>query len=302
MMDGADFDWNLVRNFQALLVERNVTRAAERVGLTQPAMSRALARLRFVFDDELFIRSSLGMEPTPRALELAERVHRLCDELASLTQDSSFDPMLARETFTIVSADYSEWLMMPRLLAELSVLAPDCQVVFRRVVTRGQQVLDDYETDLLIGPRVPSRDSLTSQTLLDESFRTVVSQSHPRLAKTRRLSLAAFCKEGHVLVAPAGRPGGAVDDALAAQGKSRRVVARVPTFLVAPEIVAQSDLVATLPARLADAVAPRLGLRVFAPPLAVSGFTLRQIWHPRRNQDPAHVFLRQTLKRLCLGL
>lgn len=296
MSELPSFDWNLMRNFQALLLERNVTRAAARVGMTQSAMSRALARLRVVFDDELFVRGRNGLEPTARAQALGPRVHELCETMGELVLSSGgFDPATAQRTFHVVSADFAEWLIMPPLLEELQREAPGLVVVFRRATMSALAHLEQHETDLVIGPERRDVAALNAQLLFDESFCCIVRQDHPRLGRKRRLDLDTFCREAHVLIAPRGQAGGVVDQALAKVARRRHVAARVSTFLVTPEVVARTNLIATVPRRLAEAWKAEYNLKVLPTPIGVDGFSMQQTWHVRNARDPAHLYLRERI-------
>lgn len=296
MSELPSFDWNLMRNFEALLLEKNVTRAAARVGMTQSAMSRALSRLRVVFDDELFVRARAGLEPTARALALSSEVHELCDRMSELVLSTGgFDPATAQRTFHVISADFAEWLIMPDLLKVLQREAPGLVVVFRRANMSALAHLEQQETDLVIGPERREAASMSGELLFDEGFCCIARDDHPRLGGKRRLSLEAFCREAHVLIAPRGQAGGAVDQALAKVGRSRHVAARVSTFLVAPQIVGRTELIATVPRRIAEAWKEKYHLKIMTPPIEVDGFSMMQTWHVRNDRDPAHLYLRERI-------
>lgn len=299
MSELPSFDWNLMRNFEALLLERNVTRAAVRVGMTQSAMSRALGRLRAVFNDELFVRGKKGLEPTARALALRPRVHELCDRMGELVLSTgAFEPSTAQRTFHIVSADLAEWLIMPTLLEVLQREAPGLVVVFRRATMSALAHLEQHETDLVIGPERREAAATNAELLFNESFCCIARHDHPRLGGKKRMSLEAFCQEAHVLIAPRGLAGGVVDQALSKIGRRRHVAARVSTFLVAPEIVARTNLIATVPRRLAGAWKDEYRLKVLPTPIDVDGFSMQQTWHVRNDRDPAHVYLRERIAAL----
>lgn len=286
-------DLNLLVALQALLAERHVTRAAARVGLTQPAMSHALARLRGVLDDPLLVRTRDGLVLTPRAEELRPPLDRVLAEVQTLFAPAArFEPATARRTFRVVSSDYVELALMPAVLARVWKEAPGIDVHLTSSPA-ALESLEDDRVDLAIVPPVgETRSGFYVQRILSERFVCVVRTDHPSVK--RRLGLAQFLALPHALVAPRGEAGGIVDDALAKLGEARRVAVRVPHFLVAPFLVERSDLVLTLAERVARSLAPSVKLRVVAPPkeLDLPGFTIALYWHARHHADPAQAWFR----------
>ena len=294
----SNFDWNLLKSLDALLIEGNVTRAAERAGVSQPAMSRALGRLRDVFADELFSRSAGGMEPTERARELGAVLKVIKLEVERAVVAPHFDPATAERTFVVTGADLVEFLFVPRLMKLWQREAPGVDLRFLRSSDGPLELLQDREIDVVLNPRVSeSNATARSQKLFDERFVCIARRGHPQVNK--RLTLAAFAEMNHLLIAPRGRPGGVVDGQLAKHGRRRRVAALVPTFLAAPQIVAETDMVATLPRGLAQTFAQWLPIVLFEPPLDVPGFTLMQYWNAAKSADPAHDYLRKSLLRVA---
>jgi LysR family transcriptional regulator, transcriptional activator of nodD3 and syrA len=297
----AGLDLNLLVVLDALLAERHVTRAARRVGLTQPACSHALGRLRRALGDPLLVRGPGGaMVTTPRAEALAPGLRAALAELATaVAGPPSFDPATARRSVRIATSDYAELVVLPALIAALGRDAPGVDVwVVPLPTTRYAQLamLASGAADLVIGP--PRRDGpagIYERRLFDERFRCVVRRGHP--AGGRRLTLARYCALSHVMVAPRGTAGSVVDDALAARGRRRRVAVAVPHFLVVPHLVAASDLVATLAGRVVDAYADTAGLVVMAPPIELPGFAIAMTWHERLHRDPAQRWLRDQVAR-----
>ncbi|WP_437311801.1 LysR family transcriptional regulator [Sorangium sp. So ce388] len=297
----AALDLNLLVVLDALLAERHVTRAAARVGMTQPACSHALGRLRRALGDPLLVRGARGaMLPTPRAEALAPALRAALRGLASAIRgEPRFDPATARRTFRIATGDYAELVLLPPLLSLLASAAPSVDVwMMPLALTRDGVVaqLTSGAVDVVIGP--PRRgwpDDLYVRPLFEERFRCVVRRDHP--AAHGRLTLDRYCALSHLLVAPRGTPGSLVDDALAALGRDRRIAATVPHFLVAPHVIAATDLMATLGARIVDATAAPLGLAVLPPPLELAGFSFAMIWHERTHHDPAHRWLRDQIAR-----
>ncbi|WP_437738166.1 LysR family transcriptional regulator [Sorangium sp. So ce1335] len=292
----AALDLNLLVVLDTLLAERHVTRAAARLGMTQPACSHALGRLRRALGDPLLVRGARGaMLPTPRAEALAPGLRAALRGLASAVRgEPRFEPATARRTFRLAAGDYAELVLLPPLLSLLAGEAPGVHVWMMPLALTREEVVAQLASgavDVVIGP--PRRgwpEGLYVRPLFEERFRCVVRRDHP--AARRRLTLDRYCALSHLLVAPRGTPGSLVDDALTALGRSRRIAAAVPHFLVAPHVVAATDLMATLGARLVDATAAPLGLTVLPPPLELAGFSLAMIWHERTHHDPAHRWLR----------
>jgi DNA-binding transcriptional LysR family regulator len=235
------------------------------------------------------------MLPTLRAEALAAPVRRGLDELArALAPPEAFDPSTAQRRVVIGGSDYGELVLLPRVVARLAKEAPGFDL---RVVTLPTHMTDPLVTgaiDLAIAPLRPDdeRPGIYGKRLFDDGFVCVVRKKHPLAG--RKLTLARFVAASHALIAPRGTEGGFVDDALAAIGLRRRVAVAVPHFLIAPHLVAASDLVLTLAARVAEVLARPLGLVVLDPPpeLRLEKFTMSAVWHQRTHDDPAHRWLR----------
>jgi len=296
-------DLNLLVILDALLEERSVTRAADRVGMTQPAMSHALGRLRKLFDDPLLLRTPRGMVPTARAEALIEPVRRALGELErAVFHRPAFDPLVERRSFSIGAADYAETVLLPPLLEQIGKKAPGIDLMVR--VFRAEDMEEDLESgqlDLAITVLQDNEQpAVVQKRLFQERFVCVVRKDHPNVGEA--LTLEEYVSLSHALISPRGRKGGYVERELAKLGLSRRVALTVPHFLVAPMVVAQSDLVLTLPERLAKIFASMLPLRVVDPPLPVPGFNVSQVWHERQQHDPAHVWLRGLIMEVSRGL
>ena len=296
-------DLNLLVVLDAILAEGSVTRAARRVGLTQPAMSQALARLRKLFDDPLFVRTPRGMVATARAADLASPVRRALAEIdRALASRSTFDPRTAKRAFTLAALDYAELVILPPLLHRLARGAPGIDLRVRAL--RQVDIEEELETgtvDLGIAVLAPGDEpALYGQKLFGERFVCVARADYPKLGAT--LSLAEYAALDHALIAPRGRPGSVVDAELAKHGLARRVALVVPHFAVAPLVVARSDLVLTVPHHVARTFVDLLPLRIVPPPLDLPGFDVVQLWHERQQQDPAHVWLRGIVLDVCRSL
>jgi DNA-binding transcriptional LysR family regulator len=292
-------DLNLLRALDALLDERNVTRAAQRLSLTQPAVSAMLTRLRESFGDPLFVRSQRGIVPTERALQLAAPLKQVLSEIEQLLQPQAFDPAEAQMTLTIASTDYALRAVVVPFLARLRHAAPGIRAVIVPVQhERLQAQLESGDVDMaLITPQTSPAD-LHARRLFDERYVCVMRADHP--AAARRLTLERFCALDHALVSYAGGSlSGVTDEALASIGRARRVTVSVNSFLVLPDILLTSDLIAVVPSRLAQGVG---GLAVVEPPLAIPGFTKTLAWHERTHRAPGHKWVRELLFETCEGL
>jgi DNA-binding transcriptional LysR family regulator len=299
-MDLAGFDLNLLKAFDALYAERHVTRAGQRIGLSQSAMSGALTRLREVFADELFIRSPTGMQPTPRADDLASPISTAIRLMRGVLQDDGFDPETADHIVTIAMTDYAAFVLLPQLLARLAIEAPRLDVRVRGIFGKNEVIdlLDSGEVNLAISVPIDSAARILMQPLLSESFACIARHGHPAFAEDA--GIEAFAAASHLLVSPEGDRAGLVDRKLATIGLKRRVVLSLPQFLVAPFVVANTDLVATLAARVARRFAAgNVGIAVHEPPIALSDWPLAMMWHRRVDDHPATIWLRDCIAEIA---
>lgn len=293
-MNLARFDMNLLLVFEALLIERNVTQAGQRVHLSQSATSSALRRLREAMNDELFVRSADGMLPTPRALELAEPVRRALSDVRSALDGAAFDPATAVRTFTIAASDYDVALHVPRLAQLFSREAPGIDLrVLPHANVDAVGMVDTAQVDIALGwfPRAPQRQH--RQLLIEESFVCVMRRGHQ--LSDGLMSLEAYADAAHLLVTLVGDTSGAVDDILREHGLSRRIAMTIPHFAAAPMVLAHSDLVAALPKRIANRFAEQHGLVVRSLPFESYVTAHEMLWHPRVNGHPAQQWLREVL-------
>ena len=297
-------DLNLLLALDALLAERHVTRAAARLGLSQSAASHALARLRDLLDDPLLVRGPRGaMLPTPRALVLTPLVERALVEVAAVLRPPEvFDPRTSRRTLRIGAGDYAELVLLPALFARMAEQAPGIDLFVRTVPDDIPAGLAAGDVDLALAPIRPQDTSAAcyQRLLFDETFVCAVRRGHP--ATRQRLTLDRFCAMDHLLIAPRGTPGGYVDDALTARGRTRRVALAVPHFLIVPHVIARTDLIVTLASRIAAAFAESHGLATLRPPVDVPGFAIHMIWHERAHGDAAQRWLRDQLAAVAAEL
>lgn len=289
-------DLGLLVTLDALLQEGSVTGAARRVGLSTPAMSHALARVRERIQDPVLVRSGRGMVLTPRAETLKPHVHTLVNEARQALEPER--PFVAAElsrTFVVHVTDYVLSVLgqvVDRLLAE------ETPLVSIRFVPNTQDdaaLLRGGPSDLAVGIYGDLPQEMRSRQLLTDRFVCVVRADHPTVGK--RLSLEQFGKLGHVQVAPRGNPGGYIDDVLRERGLTRRVARAVPFFHTALQLTARTDYVLTISERVASQAAAAMGLRVLPPPIPLRPYALSLVWHPRFDGDAGHRFLREVFAR-----
>lgn len=299
MTDIRNIDLNLLVALDALLDTRSVTRAAERLSLTQPTVSGMLGRLRRLLNDPLFVRTQHGIRPTPRGESLSGPLKRLLSDAETLVSGDRFDPATAHRTFTLSTTDYMQYTVIVPLVAALRQEAPGVRIAVRPLaIAELSGQLMRGETDIAVTIPDFAAPELLSRPLYRERYVAAVRRDHPLGRK--RPGLDDFCRFDHVLVSPTGGSfHGPVDQALAARGRQRNVVLSVPSFLLLPPLLQSSDLIAVVPQRLLDYQPP--GLRTFAPPLDVPGFEVIAVWHARTHKDPAHRWLRDRLVAAVRG-
>ena len=296
-MDIRAVDLNLLKAFDALMTERAVTRAAGRIGLSQPAMSHALSRLRDLFADDLFVRSPGGMEPTARAREIAPLVTTAIEHIdAALNPGTGFDPAESERIFTAGMAEYAEVPLVEGLAEAFSRTAP--KATLRLVPITGAEAPErlDRETVEVAVAHLGSRSGTLPQRfdstlLFRDPFVVVARRGHPGL--TQPLSVEGYARLGHVLVSPRGDTTGAVDRPLAAHGHNRRIRLLVATYLALPAVVEATDLIATVPERTARRVAAA-GFAIAPLPIELA-VTVSMAWHRRNARTPAHLWFRSLL-------
>lgn len=284
-------DLNLLLTLDVLLTEHNVTRAAERLNLSQPSVSVHLAKLREIFGDPLLLPGPRGMRPTTRADELRQPLRQALDALeCAVTLASPFDPAQASHTWRVAATDYSESTVLLPALSGLRSAAPGTRLaVLEMVPSRIAKQAEQGEIDLAFHTTEGAPSGLRRRALFKERYVLVGRAGHPRLK--RRPTLSQFCKLDHVIVSPDGGGfRGITDDALSALGLTRRVVLSVPHFLFLRSVLTTTDLVAMLPARLVPGSSE---LQVVEPPVDVPGYEMAMLWHERSHRDPAHQWLRE---------
>lgn len=290
-------DLNLLKALNALLDERNVTRAAEKLSVSQPAMSGMLTRLRDSFNDPLFIRTQHGILPTDRALSLAVPVKNILDQAAHLLDEPEFQPATAKMKITLAGTDYSMRTVVIPFLTALRRQAPNIQVAITLINERTlQEDLERGTLDFVLTTPTQAPAGLHIRTLFEEHYVCALRTDHPILQQGEP-DLAQFCQLEHALVSPNGNGfTGVVDQALQTLGATRRVSLSLQSFLILPDILRNSDLCAVTPSRL---VTHQPGISYFSPPVTVPGFTKVLAWHERTHRNPAHQWLRELMFESC---
>jgi DNA-binding transcriptional LysR family regulator len=292
MIEPSSIDLNLLSVFQEVYRERQISAAARRLGLTQSAVSNALARLRRTFGDELFVRTSHGMQPTPFAEQVADPIQAALAQVAlALNQRSRFDPATGTRRFTIAMTDVGEVYFMPVLIERCLQLAPQVQV--SSVRAGGIDVKEEMETgrvDLAIGAFDDVSEALYQRQLFRQPFVSMFRKGHP--LGTGQVDLARFAAARHLIVDSAESPYDRINQLLDKAGIGAAARFRVPHFTAVPYIVGGSDLVVTVPQKLAERAAAPFGLEWIDPPLQLPTLQTNVFWHRRFNQDPGNQWLR----------
>lgn len=294
-MDFHGIDLNLLVAFDALTKERNVTRAAEQVGVSQPAMSAALSRLRKLFGDPLFLRSVNGLLPTPRARDLAVPIAQALGQIESaLVTKQAFDPGNASVVFKLGLSDYPAFILLPSLLKSLASAAPNVSLNVYAFNNRDDAVdlLDAGAIDAAVGvPPTHTDGRILHQTVMVDDFVTILANGHP--AARRSMSMKTYLGLQHVLVSPEGELYGLVDHALAQLGQKRSTTVTLPQMFAVPGVVAKTNLTATILKRVATYSAANRKLVLFPPPVALPTIEFALMWHRREGTNPAQLWFRQ---------
>jgi len=298
LMHYEQIDLNLLTIFEAVMTELNVTRAAERLSMTQPAVSHALRRLRRITNDELFIKVPSGVSPTPKALELWQPIRDGLLQIRQVLLPVAFDPATAKQTFTISMTDYSVALLLPKLLPILEQTAPNIDLrILPNTNINAASLLEKSEIDIALGRFFRPSSRLRVQELSHDRYVCIMRQGHP-LSKNK-LTLKQYVNAKHLLVSLTGESTGFIDEQLREQGLQRRVMLTVNQFTLAPELVAKSDLITAIPQRILQKSFYLEQLHIDELPIEVNPVELQMMWHERKQSDVAHEWLRSQLIEIC---
>jgi len=291
-MELSDIDLNQLVLFQHLMVERRVSKVAENLGLTQPAVSNALAKLRRVLGDDLFVRTPAGMVPTPFAEQLAGPVGEALGLIhGGLNQQSGFDPASVKRSMTIGMTDIGEIVFLPALTERLRHVAPGVTLnTVRNVATNLRDDMESGRVDLAVGPLPQLKAGFFQRRLFKQRYVCLFRQGHP--LERKRLTVADFQAAEHLTVVSAGTGHGAVDELLRKAGIKRNVRLSVPHFVGVGHILSQTDLVATVTERLAESLAGPFQLVHRRHPADLPEIAINVFWHAKVHRSPAHQWLR----------
>jgi DNA-binding transcriptional LysR family regulator len=294
-------DLNLLVALNALMTELHVTRAADKVGLSQPAMSNALSRLRHVFRDDLLVRTATGMQPTPRALELAEPVRQVLRQIERVfDSEPEFEPATSSRAFTLRLSDLLGLLLLPPLFDRLKREAPGLEFdIVHTPPTRTVEAIEKDEIDMAVSMGLSHATSIRSAPLMTDRMVCVMRSGHPLAADP--LSLANFLEARHLKVSMSPTDLRFVDDVLARQGLARRVTLNVPHWLLVPHVLEHSELLSVMPRRFALALGRR-SLSIQELPFASDPFEWSMYWHRRHESNQPLLWLRRTLASIAAAL
>ena len=297
-MNYEQIDLNLLRVFDAVMTELSVTRAAERLHMTQPAVSNALKRLRHLLSDELFVKVPTGVRATPKATQIWQPLRDALIQIRQTLEPIEFAPATATITFTIAMNDFTATLILPKLIAVVEETAPGVDI--RTIPTtyiNGPMLLELAEIDLAVGVFSNPGSRLRLHPLLTSPFVCVMRQNHP--LATKKLTLERYIQAKHLLVTLTGESTGLIDPLLQNMGLKRRIALTVNQFAVAPRIIAQSDLIAVLPTRIMQSNELVEQLHLAPLPLELAPTNLQMMWHERNHLESAQQWLRARLIEIC---
>lgn len=303
-MNLSNFDMNLLRVLDALLAEHSTTRAGARIGLSQSAVSAALGRLRHALADPLFLREGQRLVPTDYARSLERPLRLALENLEDLLAGQvPFDPRVSEADFRIAGSDFFASLLVPRLAEVFAREAPHMNIhQIDLGADRFVGILEKPGIDLMLIPEMAFPSWIGHQFMFSSGFVVLARRGNARLAHHaiapgQVVPLDLFCDMGHVLCSPEGKTSGIGDEALESVGRRRRVAVSLPVFSGVAAVVAQSDLIALVPAQFADHVTGQMALDIYRPPVPVPARALHMAWHERSTTNPAHRWLRAQVLR-----
>lgn len=291
-------DLNLLIVLRTLLETSSVTRTAQRLGMSQPAVSRALASSRLLFKDPLLVKSGAKMLPTVRALELVEPLQDVVTALfATLEPPGQFEPQSTHRHFKIATTDYGATVMLPGISQSFFAQAPNAGLEVVAFSRQSFFELGSGDLDLVLYSDNVVPESLRTRNLYRESFVCLVRKGHPALSTgdSGKLSLEDFLNYAHILVTVIGGLTGRVDIALAESGHKRKIALWFPYFATAALAVAKSDLILTMPRRAAEVLTSMTNVEILEPPIKIDDYDYRMVWHERVQNEPAHAWLRKLM-------
>jgi DNA-binding transcriptional LysR family regulator len=297
-MELKDIDLNLLVIFNQLLTERKVSKVAENLGLGQPAVSNSLARLRKLFGDELFLRTSTGMQPTPFAEQLAESIGYALGMIhGAVNVRNSFDSATSKRDFSIGMTDIGEIYFLPPLMKHLQLIAPSISIsTVRNTQINLKDAMEAGHIDLAVGLLPQLKAGFFQQRLFMQQYVCMFRKGH--LLDKKRILPSDFFAADHVAIVSAGTGHGQVDEILDSSSPQRRVKLKVPHFVAVGNILQSTDLIATVPERLADSIAKPFGLSYTAHPVKLPQIAINMFWHAKYHKDPANQWLRSLLFEL----
>ncbi len=300
-MELKDIDLNLLVIFNQLLAERRVSKVAENLGLSQPAISNALARLRKLFGDELFLRTAHGMEPTPFADQLAESIGYALGMIhGAINQRTSFDPATSQRSFSIAMTDIGEIYFLPSLMEEIGRIAPSVSIsTVRNTAVNLKDAMEAGHIDLAIGLLPQLKGGYFQRRLFIQKYVCMFRKGH-RLDK-RKMSQAEFFAADHVVVVSSGTGHGKIDELIERNSPQRKVKLTVPHFVAIGHILQSTDMMATVPERLAQRMAEPFGLVYVNHPVKLPEIAINLFWHAKYHKDPANQWLRGLIFDLHTG-
>lgn len=292
-------DLKLFTVFDEVYKTRSVSRAGENLGIAQSSVSISLARLRRHFGDPLFVRTADGMQPTPHATSLVTPVRQALELLRGIARKQAvFEPATAQRTFRICMTDITHLALLPPLINRLRQIAPGINVEITHISAHTPKALESGEADLAVGFMPQLEAGFYQQKLFEQDFSCVVRSGHPRVRT--RLTEAMFRRENHVVVTASGTGQNLVEEELQRLGVKRNVALQMPNFLGLGGLVASTDLMVTVPSRVAKTLLRIADVKAVRPPFQLPTFSIKQHWHERYKQDPANAWLRALVSDLFL--